>query len=91
MARFSSNTARDDWSGFLFGSFPSSWPDTAPFSLLSFDATGKPLTRWRLALAQESHAWNFSSSSFLFDDDVLKRIQTASEELPFKGYWLTTS
>ena len=33
-------------------SSPSSWPDTAPFSLLSFDATGKSLPRWRLSLAQ---------------------------------------
>ena len=34
-----------------------------------------------------SRAWNFSSSScFFFDDDVLKRIQTAYEEYPFKGY-----
>ena len=35
-------------------SFPSSRPGTASFTLLPFDATGKPLTRWRLALAQEA-------------------------------------
>ena len=35
-------------------SFPSSWLGTALFLLLSFDATRKPLTRWRLALAQEA-------------------------------------
>ena len=35
-------------------SFPYSWPGTAPFSLLSFDVTGKILPRWRLAIAQEA-------------------------------------
>ena len=33
---------------------PSSWPGTAPFTLLPSDATGKSLLRWRLALAQEA-------------------------------------
>ena len=34
--------------------FPSSWAGTAPFTLLSFDATGKSFRRWRLAPAQEA-------------------------------------
>ena len=40
-------------------SFPSSWPGTAPFRSCLFDATGKPLTRWRLALAKEAARGTF--------------------------------
>ena len=58
--------------------FPSSWPDTAPLSLLAFDATGKSLPRWRLAMAQEAArgtllrllflCGNFSFSFLMFAD-----------------------
>ena len=63
-------------------------------SLLSFVATGKPVTRWRLALAQQAVRGTFiRPSSFLvfsyFDSVVLIRIQTAHEDFPFKRHWLT--
>ena len=55
-------------------------------SLLSFDVIAKSLPRWTLALAQEAaRDFFFVFLLVFFDGDVLKRIQTACEELLFKG------
>ena len=53
------------FASFFWTFFPYLWLDTAPFTLLSCDATGKSLTRWRLALAQEAARGTFLLSRFL--------------------------
>ena len=45
-------------------SFPSSWPGSAPFTLLPSDATGKSLPRWMLALTREAVRGSFSMTHF---------------------------
>ena len=73
--------------GLLLDFFPSLWPGTASFKLLSFDATGKSLPPWRLALAQEAARGTFVFVFLLvfLDGGVLERILTACEEFIFKG------
>ena len=78
-------------------SLPSSWPGTAPFSLLSFAATGNSLPRWRLALAQEAASGTFLRSlfhcgivSFLYFRSLVLHCTELTtlyfhEEFPFNG------
>ena len=60
--------------------FPSSWPGTAPFRSCLW-ATRKPLTRWRLAPAQEAARGTSPSSSlqYYLNGEVPNRILTTRE------------
>ena len=54
--------------------------------LLSFVATKKPLTRWRLTFVQEAaRGISPSSAFFLKDGEMPNRILTTCEESLFKG------